>query len=270
LQLTNLQVSQSGAYSVVVTNAHGAATSSPALLTVIACPPPTYTVLHNFTGSDGGGLSSSLVLSGGTLYGTTDNGGLHNCGTVFKVNTDGSGFALLKSFSGGNDGSGPCYGVVLSGATLYGTTWGDGTLAHSGTVFKMSTNGSGYSVLWQFSGSDGRSPECSLLLSSSTLFGTTYMGGSSDYGTVFKIGTDGSGFTVLKQFAGSDGAHSTSGLVLSGTTLYGTTYTGVGGSWPGVVFGINTGGSGYTVLKGFTGDDGAGASGRFVLSGAVL
>jgi alpha-tubulin suppressor-like RCC1 family protein len=39
LQLTNLQVSQSGSYTVVVTNTYGAVTSSPAILTVVASPP---------------------------------------------------------------------------------------------------------------------------------------------------------------------------------------------------------------------------------------
>jgi hypothetical protein len=45
LQLTDLQLSQSGAYSVVVSNAYGSVTSSPALLAVMAAPfivsPPT-------------------------------------------------------------------------------------------------------------------------------------------------------------------------------------------------------------------------------------
>ena len=43
------------------------------------------------------------------------------CGTVFKVNTDGSGYTVLKKFNG-NDGAYPAAGLVLSGTTLYGTT----------------------------------------------------------------------------------------------------------------------------------------------------
>ena len=45
-----------------------------------------------------------------------------------------------------------------------------------------------------------------LVLSGGTLYGTTYLGGSSDKGTVFKVNTDGTGYTVLKSFTGSDGA----------------------------------------------------------------
>jgi len=37
-----------------------------------------------------------LLLSGSTLYGITQNGGSLGNGTIFKINTDGSGFAVLK------------------------------------------------------------------------------------------------------------------------------------------------------------------------------
>jgi len=53
------------------------------------------------------------------------------------------------------------------------------------------------------------------VLSGSTLYGTTYYGGSSDKGTVYKVNTDGTGYTVLKHFSYSDVAHPYAGLVLS-------------------------------------------------------
>ncbi|MCX6924701.1 MAG: hypothetical protein NT154_16030, partial [Verrucomicrobia bacterium] len=269
LCLTNLQVSQSGLYSLVVTNAFGAATSPPVCLTVVVGPPPTYTVLHHFTGSDGNGPWANLTLSDDTIYGTTVNGGLANSGTVFKVNTNGSGFTVLKRFAGGSDGQIPFGGLTLDGSTLYGTTGGGGTTNEAGTVFKLNTDGSGYAVLQQFNGSDGRQPMCSLLLSNSTLFGTALMGGSSNYGTVFKIGIDGSGFSLLKQFTRADGAFPASGLVLSGTSLYGGTESG-GNSQCGVLFGIHPEGTGSTVLKEFSGRDGYGVYGGLVSSGSVL
>jgi uncharacterized repeat protein (TIGR03803 family) len=74
-------------------------------------------------------------LSGGTLYGTTASGGSSGDGTVFKVNTDGTGYTVLKNFTG-SDGSGPAAGLVLSGGTLYGTTANGGDL-NNGTVFRI-------------------------------------------------------------------------------------------------------------------------------------
>ena len=43
---------------------------------------------------------------------------------MFQINTDGSGYTVLKSFNG-NDGNDPMGELVLSGPTLYGTTSGD-------------------------------------------------------------------------------------------------------------------------------------------------
>ena len=68
------------------------------------------------------------------------------------MNTDGSGYTVLKSFTG-SDGGDPYAGLVLSGSTLYGTTWW--RQFGNGVVFKVNTDGSGYTVLKNFTGSDG-------------------------------------------------------------------------------------------------------------------
>src|SRR5689334_12880527 len=97
----------------------------------------TFTTLHSFTGTtndsslnyympytngDGAVPNSGLVLSGNTLYGTAYEGGTGAVGTVFAVNTDGSGFTTLLNFTfGTSDGYSPYGGLVLSGNTLYGT-----------------------------------------------------------------------------------------------------------------------------------------------------
>src|SRR4051812_33640858 len=51
------------------------------------------------TNSDGGNPRAGLILSGNTLYGTTQNGGNSGYGTVFAVNIDGTGFTNLHSFT---------------------------------------------------------------------------------------------------------------------------------------------------------------------------
>ncbi len=74
-------------------------------------------------------------MSGGALYGTTPSGGSSNVGTVFKVNTHGTGYTVLKSFIGSPDGWGPS-DLIMSGDTLYGTTRNGGNL-NNGTVFRI-------------------------------------------------------------------------------------------------------------------------------------
>jgi uncharacterized repeat protein (TIGR03803 family) len=129
-------------------------------------------------------------------------------------------------------------GLVLSGSTLYGTSaHGTGDGGGSNTVFKVDTNGAGFTTLHVFNSTDGGNPRGDLLLSGNTLYGVTYSGGGAGMGTIFSLNTDGTGFTNLYSFSGSDGANPCGSLVLSGGTLYGTTSAG-GGSGQGVVFAL--------------------------------
>jgi len=146
-----------------------------------------FTNLHSFTrGSDGAYPLAGLILSGNTLYGTAKIGGSSDQGTVFAVNTDGTGFTTLHSFTGGSDGAAPFAGLILSGNTLYGTTEDGGN--GYGTVFKVNTDGTGFTNLYSFNGgSDGYRTVAGLILSGNTLYGTTEYGGSSGAGTVFAL-----------------------------------------------------------------------------------
>jgi uncharacterized repeat protein (TIGR03803 family) len=199
--------------------------------------------LHNFTNTpDGAGPQAGLVLGDNTLYGTTYNGGSSSNGVVFKINKDGTGYAILYNFTNNPDGANPQAGLVLNGNTLYGTTRNGGSSGF-GTVFAVNTDGSGYAVLKNFTNSpDGANPQAGLLLRGNTLYGTTYNGGGWIYynadggGTVFEINTDGTGYAVLKRFLGypNDGAKPAASLVLGSDGLYGTTYSG--GTGNGTIF----------------------------------
>jgi uncharacterized repeat protein (TIGR03803 family) len=151
----------------------------------------TCNVLHPF----GVGASeiepNAPVIQGsdGFLYGTTPIGGAHDSGVVFKVSTNGTGYSAVYSFNYDPSGGGPSAALVQgSDGTLYGTTPTGGTnaAAEYGTVFKLSTNGMGFTVLHTFTGPDGEGPEAGLILGSDgALYGTTQHGGTNDSGTVF-------------------------------------------------------------------------------------
>jgi uncharacterized repeat protein (TIGR03803 family) len=200
-----------------------------------------FTNLHSFNPIiDGGSPISGLVLSGSSLYGTALQGGHSGHGTVFSLNSNGTGFTNLHNFTGtSNDGAAPQAGLVLVNSTLYGTTSGQGGTYGYGTVFAINTDGSGYTNLHSFNLSDGAGPDAAtLLLSGDTLYGTADYGGSFDGGTVFAIGTDGSGFTNLHNFMGTEGYTPLAGLVLTNNTLYGTAVNG-GSSGGGAVFSLS-------------------------------
>lgn len=105
----------------------------------------THTVIKNFgiqSKATGSNPRAPLVQGpDGTLYGTASGGEGH--GTVFKIQPDGTGFAVLKYFTNSVKWASPHAGLVLSGDTLYGTTFGTAQLGNTsgyGTVFKVNTN----------------------------------------------------------------------------------------------------------------------------------
>jgi uncharacterized repeat protein (TIGR03803 family) len=238
----------------------------------------SFTPLYSFTGppanceacvvtnSDAAHPRTELILSGNTLYGMGESGGSSGKGTVFAVNTDGTGFTVLHNFTGGNDGANGFVTLdglrasgdsrlALSGSTLYGAAETGGA-SGNGTVFKVNTDGTGFTVLHSFTAaipgtyvnSDGVFPSGLVISPANTLFGTTYYGGSSGNGTVFKLNSDGTGFAVLHNFKvttgreshfpysviNSDGSFPNS-LILSGNILYGTALEG-GDAGNGTIF----------------------------------
>jgi uncharacterized repeat protein (TIGR03803 family) len=232
-----------------------------------------------YTNGDGAYPEAPLTLASNTLYGTTVFGG----GTVFAINTDGSGFTNLYSFVGKSGSGDPEAALTLSGNTLYGTTSGAGF--DWGTVFAINTDGSSMKTLHSFTNTDGAGPSSELILLGMTLYGTTESGGSSGSGTLFAINTNGTGFTTLYNFSGATGPQSTNGdgagpghLLLSGNTLYGTAVAG-GSSGKGTVFKVAIDGTGFKNLHNFTqteppinfiNSDGVGPLGGLVLLGNTL
>lgn len=237
------------------------------------------TILHSFAGgpTDGKNPSGSPTLLGSTLYGMTSSGGESGPGTVFRINADGTGFALLHSFASGlNDGSTPNGSLAVSGTTLYGLTQFGGSATSRGTAFSINADGTGFALIRRFLGgaADGENPLGTLAVTGPTLYGMTFQGGTSNLGTIFKVNTDGTGFGVLHSFSNSptDAFGATfSAPVLSGTTVYGITSEG-GTAGEGTVFRMNTDGTGFALLHSFvpaTGD-GWDAVGTPVLSGSSL
>jgi uncharacterized repeat protein (TIGR03803 family) len=241
-------------------------------------PRGTEKVLHDFgAGNDGRSPFAGLVDVGGTLYGTTADGGSAacyssssvSCGTVFSI-TPGGTEKVLHSFDL-TDGGYPFAGLIDVKGSLYGTTSRGGenycysiTNGPCGTVFSVTTGGT-EKVLHSFNGrSDGEFPYAGLIDVKGTLYGTTEFGGKHRYGTVSSIAT-GDAYKVLHSFgAGSDGRNPYAGLIDVKGKLYGTTFWGgahrcapSGDKGCGTVFSITPGGKEKVIYSFGSGTDGA-------------
>ncbi|HEY4115233.1 MAG TPA: choice-of-anchor tandem repeat GloVer-containing protein [Rhizomicrobium sp.] len=202
-------------------------------------PGGTETVLYSFCAlancADGQGPRARLLLDGtGDLYGTTEEGGVFNKGTVFKLANNGV-FSVVYSFGAQpNDGSQPRAGLIADTAgNLYGDT-AFGGHNNSGTLFRIAPNGS-ETILYDgfsFDGPNGLDPEAELLLDGQgNLFGT------AGY-TLFRLRPNGN-FKVLHTFNDRDPDPVGQLLPLNGY-LYGVTEGGSRReSCCGVVYSLN-------------------------------
>jgi uncharacterized repeat protein (TIGR03803 family) len=186
-----------------------------------------------------------LKGSNGSIYGMSMGNGP---GWIYTVNTDLSNVTSVFTFSSAT-GKKPQGGLIEVGGYLYGVAKEGGTF-NKGTLFKIKLDATGFVKLHDFNGTLGRAPIGDLVYDGvNTLYGITYLGGTSDLGTLYKMNLDGSGFSVLHHFNAAV-YNPSENLVLDGEVLYGHTQGGTFGS--GVLFSIHTDGSGYTNIYNFT------------------
>jgi uncharacterized repeat protein (TIGR03803 family) len=218
-----------------------------------------------------GARNISGVIEGedGRLYGATFDGGLFEAGTVFGINKDLTGFAVIHDFyflgpSGYQPMAEPLEG---SDGALYIATRGGGSEG-GGVVCRMDKTGSLFSILHRFPASgtnDGRLPNGPLAQGADGyLYGTTEAGGVggeedlfSGAGVVFRVSTDGDIYSVVRRFEGgvNDGTRPKDVLVGSDGQLYGTSQNaGFARSVDGI-FRMDTSGNNFDLLYTWVGAD---------------
>jgi uncharacterized repeat protein (TIGR03803 family) len=141
---------------------------------------------------------------------------------------------------------------------LYGTTSAGGSFA-SGTVYRMSLDGT-FTILHDFTGGPGGAGPRSIVEGADGLFyGVTQFGGAFDRGTIFRMTPEGD-VTVLHHFTGgTDGGSPISGLTQAiDGTFFGTTPTG-GSDDLGIIFRMTPSGD-VTTVHAFEGNNSDGAA----------
>ena len=169
----------------------------------------------------------SLTLNvGGTLYGSTENGGIVELGTVFALNPATGAETVVYSFKhSGGDGATPRGNLIDVGGTLYGTTEGGGA-NNQGTIFSFDPTANTEAILHAFNMTDGASPWAGLINIGRQLYGTNPSGGRHGDGTVFSMNAVTGATATLHAFSASDGAYSVANLLSCAGNLYGTANQG--------------------------------------------
>jgi uncharacterized repeat protein (TIGR03803 family) len=216
------------------------------------------TVLYSFGASPSDGSEPTGLIQGsdGNFYGTTQNGGAnacsnqggtHDCGTVFKITPTGVETVLHSfgaSLADGVAPSGPF--LQASDGAFYGTTVAGGGLCAPtgcGTLFKITPAGD-ETILYTFrnvSPFDGDGPWSLIQARDGNFYGTTSSGGAfecSSCGTVFRVTPSGAE-TILYSFGPVDENPATPGGLIQGNdgAFYGLTADSGGpGKGAGTVF----------------------------------
>jgi uncharacterized repeat protein (TIGR03803 family) len=237
-----------------------------------------------------------LLASDHKLYGTTRlgmAGTLDTTGTIFAVAQNGAGYTTLHrfdSFTTVNQNSQPInaegaypQAELIEGTDgdMYGVATAGGANG-TGTVFRMSLDGTGFQALHEFApitstvasgltvNADGAGPSAPLVQGADGMFyGTAPLGGANGRGVVFRLAFDGTGFEVLHVFPeatadattgvlkNSEGATPVAGLIDGHDGyFYGVASQG-GTSGNGTVFAITPDGATFTVLHEFDGNNGS-------------
>jgi len=225
-----------------------------------------YTILHSFTAADGSYPNAVFQDSSGNLWGTSDEGGVNNSGTVWEYTSTGN-FSVIYSFGpaystdGKNpqaglaiDSSGNFWGTTINGGT--GTSCTVGSTNGCGTIFEVTAAGA-YRQIHSFGATvgDAVAPSSPVTFDQSgNLWGVTELGGANNIGAIYEL--SGTTYSVYHSFSGgsSDGSYPLAPpSVDQNGNLWGTTFSGGSGAYTsnsGTVYEINIQGA-YSIVYNF-------------------
>jgi len=211
-------------------------------------PGGTLTTLHSFGSTAGDGIAPAASLiqaTDGNFYGTTNQGGVYDEGTIFKI-TPGGTLTTLYSFHPTGVFAYPSGLIQAANGNFYGTTAysaADGP----GAVFEVTPEGT-LTTLYAFgaTATDGIRPSAGLIQAADgNFYGTTSGGGTYSAGTIFKITPAGTETTLYSFGATATDAEMPSAALIQATDgdFYGTTQAGGAHGDQGTVFRLQLNGA---------------------------
>ena len=206
---------------------------------------------------DGSQPESPLLNVGGILYGTTDEGGTKDVGTVFSFDPETRQEVILHSFDK-RDGFDIVAGLVSAGGLLYGVAFEGGTRNYGGVLFSVDPATGQTASIYNFE-YPLEEPGTTLIEAGGLLYGTLFEGGAGSGtvgdGVVYSVDPATGTLSVVHSFAGPENS-TTSGLIKVNASLYGTA-SGGGSNGLGSVFKVDPQTGAIATVYSFNGTDGA-------------
>ncbi len=204
--------------------------------------------------------SRLIQASDGNFYGTTDSGGAHDLGTIFRLTPSGQ-FTVLYSFCS-SCGYSPNGTIQVADGRFWGTTR-EGGSHDKGVLFSMGPGG-GYTIHHNFGSSDedGAEPVGQLIpnVVCCTVTGSTSRGGLYDKGTLFAWSPGSEVYRIYTSFGADPGDGAYPGPLVrangSAPVYYGTTREG-GANGKGTAFKYSPDFHELTTLYSFCSEGGA-------------
>ena len=215
-----------------------------------------FSVQHNFEGGEMGAYPQGGLIFGndGMLYGTTQFGGAHSQGSIFRVNPTGNVFEIIYDInSATSDGRYPFGRLVESSNGVFMGTCSEGGTNGTGTIFKVTASGEFTRLKNLQSTNDGGFPKSGLVKGNDeTLYGVTEFGGLNGFGTIYSITEAGAFAKITDMEFSQDGSNPRGSLAFDGNNLLVGTGSSGGANNFGTIFTLDISDFSLTKLHDFS------------------
>ncbi|WP_370087979.1 choice-of-anchor tandem repeat GloVer-containing protein [Ekhidna sp.] len=218
-----------------------------------------FSTIHSFENFNGRFPLGNLVLYNERLFGITKYGGDHDGGVIYSINKDGSDFNIIFHFEPNTSGIQPSTISLIDGQFWGTVTRLSDEIANS-LIFRLNADGTEFQHVYSFSDGLRAQNNGNLIIANSKIWGkidAEQIDFDFGPGILFSINSEGGDFHKERDFTTYDGRIPEGNLLLHEDEVWGITkYGGSNGNeWPdddqGVVYKINTDGTGFTLLHSF-------------------
>lgn len=149
-----------------------------------------------FDGANGSEPEWLVDGKDGWVYGATGYGGAGNYGVIFRMKPDGTSYTKLHEFYNDATGGVPLGSLMIaSNGYLYGNTNRGTNVSDNGSIFRMKTDGTDFSIVHPMTGISFINYPFKEY--NGMLYNTTTGGGASGFGAIFRVALDGSDYAIV-------------------------------------------------------------------------